>query len=335
MIKKLYIGLLASLSLSLAGCIEELDLENLRPEPRLVLNSVVVAGEPVTAGVSRTWFLTEDHPNVTLRNVEVLLQVNGQPVERMLWEDGDTMYNGLGQYISSYRPVSGERVEITAKWEKKEVSATTILPESCPIKDVVADYTFVPGYSEKKRLLSITFEDNPGVNNYYLIRFEINQHYRDSLTGEYTGEYFWRPLSMEYDLDPLFSGDINAMETVLDLGWMNGYHGRVFSNDLFRGKEYTLKVYSLYDYSPSYGGGGSVGGESSDLPFYYRAILYSITEDYYKYMKTLLELTDNTLEEELVNLGLAEPAYIFSNITGGTGILGGCAADTMDVKILD
>mgnify|MGYP000087400425 CR=1 FL=1 len=77
-IKNILINTICIVSLfGLMSCIKEIDLESLRPDPTLVVNCVAITGEPLTVSVSRTWFFTDDHPNVTLDKAEVNLFVNG------------------------------------------------------------------------------------------------------------------------------------------------------------------------------------------------------------------------------------------------------------------
>ena len=64
------------LGISLTACLTEVDLSDLRESPRLVVNGVAVAGEPLRLSVTRTWFYTDDHPNVVIPDATVRLYVN-------------------------------------------------------------------------------------------------------------------------------------------------------------------------------------------------------------------------------------------------------------------
>ena len=91
-IKNILINTICIVSLfGLMSCIKEIDLESLRPDPTLVVNCVAITGEPLTVSVSRTWFFTDDHPNVTLDKAEVNLFVNGVFKERMSFQEGDAV----------------------------------------------------------------------------------------------------------------------------------------------------------------------------------------------------------------------------------------------------
>ena len=51
--------------------------------------------------------------------------------------------------------------------------------------------------------------------------------------------------------------------------------------------------------------------------------IYSLSESYFLYLLSLQKIAGSTLEGGLGNIGLAEPLRVYSNVEGGTGILGG------------
>ena len=72
------------IGISLTACLTEVDLSDLRESPRLVVNGVAVAGEPLRLSVTRTWFYTDDHPNVVIPDATVRLYVNDHYEETIL-----------------------------------------------------------------------------------------------------------------------------------------------------------------------------------------------------------------------------------------------------------
>ena len=67
---------LLALLLLVTSCMKEIDLEHLRPEPKLVLNCVIIQDKPIIASLSRTWFYTEGGVNLLMENSDVKLYVN-------------------------------------------------------------------------------------------------------------------------------------------------------------------------------------------------------------------------------------------------------------------
>jgi len=64
-----------------------------------------------------------------------------------------------------------------------------------------------------------------------------------------------------------------------------------------------------------------------------KILLYSLSKSYYLYLTPLLNRDENMLMQNLPNYGLAEPMRVFSNVTGGTGILGAGQTDTVTVNL--
>ena len=65
------------------SCEQIVELDSFKPAPKLVLNGVTRAGEPVCVNLSRTWFHTDGKPNLTISDADVKLYVNGQFREQM------------------------------------------------------------------------------------------------------------------------------------------------------------------------------------------------------------------------------------------------------------
>jgi len=330
MTKKIYFPIVLLLVI-LFSCTKEINLEHLRPKPKLVLNSVVLIEDTITASVSRTWFFTDDHPNVTLNDAEVKVYVNDQLKGHMDWKEGDSEYNSQGFYTFLYKPVVGDRIKITASKEGFDnISAETIIPGKNPIlrlsDEVGKEDRYGSFYYYRK--IYITFKDMPARKDFYLVNMERSRPLRDSVTWEYTDEYSeWRPAYVDYLEEPLFTSHLSALDKVLGYDWLSGRYGRVFSDDMIHGKEYTMTL-SL----PSFNYGGSET-DPEDITIRYRVNLYSLSESYYRYMKSLIEMEDGTLNEELAKAGLAEPVRIYSNISGGTGIMGACNLDSMTIEV--
>lgn len=312
------------------SCEWEVDLEELRVAPRLVLNSVVTANAPVTASVSRTWFFTEESPNITFTDSEVLLYINNEYRETMVWAEGDDRYNSKGLFKADYCPISGDKIKLVANQKGyPSVSAEVIVPYPCPglqILEKITDLTYYEDeFSYVDRMLSVTFRDDPAKDNYYLFHAELGLPEWDYDTQEYTGEYTWN--SFDYTNEPLFMGQQTALEKILNYDWLSGKYGRVFNDDLINGKEYTIKLpfaARAFDRHYHYNEEGEVVPGIKSDPTLCRVSFYTISESYFRYMKSLIEMEDDSLQRELIRAGLAEPVSFYSNIVNGLGILGGC-----------
>ena len=327
-----------SVLLLATACMKEVDLEYLRPESKLVLNSVVSVGDSLKASLSRTWFYTDDYPNVTIEDAKVNLYVNDRLFGEMIWNVEKYDYYAIGNYISSYIPVPGDKVRIEANRDGfKEVMGEETVPDKPDLLNLyVESYEDNSlGYSRIKRRYKMTFRDEPSVQNCYLISIVYGTpHYEydyDDLDKSpvYSGTYSWRSESMDYASDPVFGNKVSILDKVMGSDWLSGYNGRPFSDELFDGKEYTmtLDANSYYGHNPIF----PLPGE--ELPDSARVYLYAISEAYYKYLSALTTLADGSFSNDLADIGLAEPVRVFSNIEGGLGILGAACVDSLTVAI--
>lgn len=333
--------LLIVLSTIFTSCVKYVDLEHLRPDPKLVLNSVAQPGVPLTATVSRTWFYTDDNPNVTIDDAKVSLYVNDQYVEDLFWFVEESEYNSIGYYQAEYAPSEGDklRLEVTKKGFN-DVSAECVVPvkpELLKLEVIKEEYVGSYGYVGSRTIYRTTFKDSPKEGECYLVRglsgYPVRQY--DEETGEayYTGEYSWSHASFDYTYEPIFKNKISVLDEVFGNDWLSGYSGRPFSDELINGMEYTLKLSSYFSgYYPSYP--PYPGGEEPvDIPPYYMKVyLYRLSEPYYQYLMALTELNDLSLNNDLVDAGLAEPVRVASNVVGGTGIFGAASVDTLSVE---
>ena len=165
--------LLVGILLLTVSCTKVVDLEDLRPDPKLVLNCVASPGEPLKASLSRTWFYTEDYPNVTIEDARLNLYVNDRFVQEMDWEVEETEYYATGNYVSSYIPVAGDKIRIEASRDGfKSVSGEeTVLPKPALLGFSVSEINRDDRYDYNyKRKIQITFKDPPAAGDCYLLR---------------------------------------------------------------------------------------------------------------------------------------------------------------------
>ena len=105
-------------SLYLVSCYKDIDLEKYRPTPKVVINSVITTDTVVLASVTRTWFFTENIPDVNWKNAKVELYVDNIFRENMVWQEReDTEGNVSGCFVSSVVPREGEIVKIVVTSE--------------------------------------------------------------------------------------------------------------------------------------------------------------------------------------------------------------------------
>lgn len=302
------------IGISLTACLTEVDLSDLRESPRLVVNGVAVAGESLRVSVTRTWFYTDDHPNVVIPDATVRLYVNGHYEETIPFVPGDTLFNAAGNYQAAFVPQVADRLRLEVSAPGYEaVHAETEVPQPSTLVDAKAVQEVITADSTMKRIsYAICFQDAAEEENYYLFRLEEGYLSEDSI-------YRWHVLHLDYAEEPLFGQNSSALDQILFPQYLSGYDGRVFSDEAINGLPYTIHLQNTYSYS------------GTPRIKRLRVRLYAISADYYKYLKTLQDQSDNSFANHLIDAGLAEPIRVYSNIDGGLGIFGGCAPNWIEV----
>lgn len=325
-----------------SSCVKYVDMEHLRPDPKLVLNSVALTGSPLTATVSRTWFYTDNYPNVTIKDAKVSLYVNGQYVEDLSWHMEVSEYNSVGYYQSAYIPAEGDKIRLEVSKEGfNDVSAECVLPvkpKLLKLEVAEEESSGSYGYSYYRIVYRTTFKDRPQEGDCYMVRAmygnPIYEYDEDMKENFFTGNYSWSNTSFDYAYEPVFNNKISVLDKLFGNDWLSGYRGRPFSDELINGQEYTLKLATSSYYGGYYPSNPDEDGNEDNVPpVYMKIYLYTLSEPYYQYLAALAELDDLSLNNDLVDAGLAEPVRVISNIVGGTGILGAASVDTLRVEV--
>lgn len=301
------------ISFSFISCYKDLDLEKYRPEPKIVLNSVVSPDTVIMASVSKTVFFTDiKERNISINDATVSLYINNEFKETMLWVDNDKLPN-KGIYMSNIKPHTGDLIKIVASSSLGEVWAEDKMPDQIPIQNIKMTYRTISDpnsvitnpdgsvtTAKKYEIMyHITFTDDIKSKNYYCIKIENLNVYQ--------------PLGLiDYSLDEVFKAQQSFIDGTSTNKLIEGQGGRTFSDDIINGKTYTMIIRETSE-SYNYEWGKNL----------YRKInLFSVSESYYKYLTALLNLNDNNTTQDLTDIGLAEPTPFFSNINGGVGIMG-------------
>ena len=195
---------------------------------------------------------------------------------------------------------------------KTEIKGLRIIPrkEATGNGGTLVDGDGNISYIEENDVLiyQITFQDTPGKSNYYSLQIWGDDDHLGVL--------------LDFSVDPVFTQQQGILDEVFGSSMVN-WRGRVFSDELFDGKEYTLQVKEQL---------------RSDTKYYTKRHirLYSLSEPYYQYLLSLQNIENEGIMGGLTNVGLAEPVRIYSNVEGGTGIAGGCQwfESLVDIKDL-
>ena len=295
------------LGVVLTSCYRKIDLDEYRTTPKIVINSTVSPDTVVMASITRTWFYPDKNPYVNLPHAQVDLYINDQYIERMQWKALHTSNQTDSLFFSNTVPEEGDRIKIIASTpEYGAATAEDIIPKKVPIKEV--KYTIKKGegiyqeaYTDYYEIYyEVTFDEFPEKDNYYLAR--ITQiEYSHTSPSQTTVE-------VDY-IDPVFKEQDAILDGSMAFNGLEKRGGALFTDQSMNGQTYTLQIKEI--------------ATRLDETEQRAVSIYSLSESYFLYLLSLQKIAGSTLEGGLGNIGLAEPLRVYSNVKGGTGILGG------------
>ncbi|MDF1574900.1 MAG: DUF4249 domain-containing protein [Bacteroidales bacterium] len=305
------------------SCESVLFIELEESDKLIVLNGTLSKDSTVVVQVSRTRHILDNADLEPLENASVNLFRGG---ERIMQMD----YSGNAYFLASgFRPAIGEELSIEVEQAGyPTVSARCEIPETVGIQSVdtstvVQEYgDMYYSYTEEMFQMDVTLRDPPGVDNYYLLNLLVDKSYtswRDT-TVQYVdslyhnSEWQYYVADSTYTLTEIFRYAEDPMVSSPDLVVeANTPEGILFSDQLIDGKEYSLRV-STMGYAL-----GSADSAVVDIR------LHSISESYYKYLKTRQKHYE-TKEDPF-----AVPVIVYTNVEGGAGFLGGYSSDVHSI----
>jgi hypothetical protein len=230
----------------------------------------------------------------------------------------DDMYN-KGNYLSrNLIPVPGNKYKIVVNVPGLPMaSSSIIIPNLVKIERVDTSRIIVP-YPDPDNptnihlTCNIEFNDPGDETNYYLFSiFKIQNFY--SFRDCHTLGFLCNDPIVEEKLTTGMGSSVGN----------DPLRGIVFSDKTINGQKYNFTVtIGGNDLGEPFRSDGSDPGDpySHNKSVYFR--LYSITEDYFKYLQTL-----NKYSKSYDN-PLSDPVQVYSNVTGGNGIFAGAAVSS-------
>lgn len=290
--------------LLLGGCEQENIFTGELPAPRLVLYSFIEPDSLIEIRVSKTRAIGQEDSAYIARNVEGEIYINGQYQAKLSHFENDRYRTGISAS-------AGDRVSITVRASGvPEANAETVIPDQFPL--ISAD-TFIYGRNIHFRVK--ISEQDPGYK-YYRFRLERittnkteNYDLGEILRNEVKDNWFYRKNEpLLYNRNDIDLGGEDEDE-------YNIYN--IFSNETFRGKNYTLKISTShipsFEHDILYVQENEKGHFLSETT--YSIGLYRIDEATYLYLKSE--------EEAYRGEGiLSDPIKVYSNVNQGVGIIG-------------
>jgi hypothetical protein len=312
----------AFLSVVLISCQTDIDFSGTETSTLLVVNSIITPDSIIKVQVSESkFFLDNDSKFNDVLNAIVKIWVNDieQPVLKHV---------GNGLYVSSYIPKAGDIIRITAKNDKyAEVKSTTEVLAAIPVLSVDTSYKVTDKYPifsyygdygstadtigynyniEMKMKLHI--KDPKETDNYYRLLLKTVEYYDNGMSSMNVN-YFNSddPVFGSTSEEGIFGGDSYSIYSV-------------FSDALFNGKDYNLRISTNYFsyYTTVNDPPKTEDPDVNTSKIVKKELLFelqSISKSYYLYLKSR-EASSNVMEF------FSEPVQIYNNIEGGIGIFG-------------
>ncbi|MEG1586797.1 MAG: DUF4249 family protein, partial [Bacteroidales bacterium] len=235
--------------LIMVSCTEDINLDYLRPDPKLVISAFLPAEEPVAIKVSHTCFFTDPEPDMRKTNVKVDLFVNDEFRETLICRENYSQNNKMAYYEGVYKPRSGDKIRIEASAAGfPEANATTTIPfpaEIISFKSIEhKDSVLIPGYLTVNVYWNYQVElrDRPNEPNYYFLSFEaISPVWDGENQNYYPDSVFTYIESIDYTSDPVFSQQQSAIDKILGYEHPT-WHKIPFPDYLFADKTYQFNI---------------------------------------------------------------------------------------------
>lgn len=288
-----------------SGCQQDLNLDQYRNpevEKMLVVNTIINPDSVIGVSVTNPYFFSDPHiyfQPVTSLDVRVTR-------EKDTWES--LTYNPEnGLYLSTRKPSAGEVVRLRINEDSHTVVACDTVPHKVEIENV--DVTcegpmHIYWDTDYRFTYQITFQDPRDEENFYFLEIEDDAlSYEVSQMGQ-----------VDYSTDYVFQVLANMINHDMQ-GWQpEGVFGYPFSDKGIEGERYTITVTEVVQ-TP-------LVSMIERLPR--NVNLYSISKAYFDYMVSVLAMDyeETAFKGILRPFGVIEPTKIYSNIEGGTGLMG-------------
>lgn len=304
-LKKIYPLLFIPL---LTSC-EDVFTPDMPHTPVLCVNSLITAGEPIEAKISKSRLYTDSSDKSEVKDADTRIYVDGElQLDSYIPKEGDNLRIvaespsvGRGEALLSV-PVAIKTP--TATWEAYDVNCWK------SDNDVVS--------IQFKLKVELRIEDSDG-ENYYKFSFN-NQSDDDSDDLDASGNYGFATGSLLYNMEPIFSEHISIFESIMG-GDAEGF--TFFTDRQFAGKSYTLHLQfdnCWYRYPK---------GDMPDCMV--NLIISSVSPSYYNWANYLWQRDSGTLTE-LSDYGFGNPIWGYSNVSSGAGVV---AAQSHSVYTID
>lgn len=300
MIKIFYYIQLCFIIVILFGCEQNTDFKGKGLPPKIVVNSIINAQTDThLIKISESVFDFSDQKASVVENIEAHLYINGTECDNLSFYKIDDVHTYY-KFISVLK--KGDVVEFTVHTPKHgTVKGSDIVPENtAEIKDIEHSWFWLNGIQFLR--LYVTIQDNIHKSNYYRIVIRTNTNILHPSMQEPNN--IWDLQEVLTDDEILFNEPTESEEE-----GKNPHFYRIFTNNLFQGKEYKLNLFiRCEDYT--------IFSDNNYVRQNVKVEIQSLSEKLYRGLRSH-ELASGSIGDLY-----SEPVKIYTNMQGGYGILG-------------
>lgn len=306
-LKKIYPFLLVPL---LTSC-EEVFTPDMPHTPVLCVNSLITAGEPIEAKISKSRLYIDSPETSDVKDADIWIYANGV------------------LQLDSYIPKEGDNIRIVT--ESPTVGrgeAELLIPMAVQSLTAACETSDVSCRESDNDIVTVQFKlkielkiEDPDGENYYKLSFDdFAQSDYDSDDFDASGNFGFAIGPLQYDMEPIFSEHISIFESIMG-GDADGF--TFFTDRQFAGKSYTLHLLfenCWYRYP------------KDELPDCMINLMISSVSPSYYYWANYIWQRDNSILTELGDYGFGDPIWGYSNVSSGAGVV---AAQSHSVCTID
>ncbi|MDR3128970.1 MAG: DUF4249 domain-containing protein [Tannerellaceae bacterium] len=296
-----------------SGCTKDVDLPVEGLTPKIVINSIIdMRSDTNLIKVSESVSVFSDSKAGIVEDLDLQLSINGTVCDNLTLDTIIDIHKYY-QFVSPIQP--GDKLEIVAHTPIHEiVKGYDIAPDNTvEIKGINHSWFKKDGWNYLR--LYVTLKDDPHVRNFYRIIIKAyTKQQGGTPLGPYTrytvypsineldGDWSYRKVFVDDEM--LFKSPTEQEEDSRD-----PFYFKIFTDELFQGKEYTLNVYIQYDdyYNDPY---------SDYVRQFVKVEIHSLSEKLYRNLHSQ-ELAFGTMNDLFY-----EQVKLYTNMQGGYGILG-------------
>lgn len=297
---KRYVISLLTIASVLTACKDHFDIDSMENPSKLVVYCFPSQADTtyisVTGSVGVRKIVDSRKPG-KLSDARVSYMVNGEP--RQIQQDADGTFFVTG----GHQP--GDHVTLQVEHDDygRAVAQTTV-PEGIAVtlKEIRIVTEYEPDFESMRDFyqLSASFKDPAESTDYYAVRVRVGSD-GDMLAADVR----WPEI---YVNDEPLLNRLSAIDE--DFGFENMFYQRIyfFTDRDINGQQYVLHL--------------NINTNHLEYRAWnprFQVLLYRLTPDYYRYLKSINDIENN----ELAQGGFAQLMPTFSNVSGGLGLMGG------------